>query len=234
MVGNSLFFSITALALADSVNPCALAVLLIVLITILTKNPDKRYKVLTAGFSFISAVFIGYLIYAVIIIQLFTTMSAYMRDFGVYLYNGLAILAMFIGALNIRDYFNYKPGNIGSEMPLIFRPKVKQLINGITSVKGAFIIGIFVTLFLLPCTAGPLFVASGLLTEMGLIKALPWLLYYNFLFVLPMIIIIGIVYYGFKKVDEISGWKERNIRYLHLISGILLFGIGFALLMKWI
>jgi mannose/fructose/N-acetylgalactosamine-specific phosphotransferase system component IIC len=49
-----------------------------------------------------------------------------------------------------------------------------------------------------------------------------------------MLIIVGIVYFGFSQVEEVSGWKERNIKRLHLIAGILLFAVGFALLMGWL
>lgn len=232
-MADSLLLSITALALADSVNPCAIAVLAIVLITVLTKNPDNRKKVLYSGLAFVAAVAIGYILYAVVILQLFNIFADRVRDFTYYLKNGLAILAMILGALNIKDYYMYKPGSVGTEMPLFMRPKVKRLINGIVSPFGAFVIGILVTLFLLPCTAGPLIIAAGILAEKGLISATPWILYYVFLFVLPMLIIIGIVLYGFKKVDEISGWKERNIRKLHLIAGILLFLVGIGILVGW-
>ena len=87
---------------------------------------------------------------------------------------------------------------------------------------------------MLPCTAGPLFVASGLLSEIGIMKSIPWVLYYNFIFVLPMLIIVAFVYFSYKKVDEISGWKERNIKRLHLVAGILLFLVGLSLLMGWL
>ena len=138
---------------------------------------------------------------------------------------------MIIGALNIKDFFMYKPGGIVTEMPIFMRPKVKKIIKKITSSKGAFITGFIVTIFLLPCTIGPYIIVSGLLADLGLLGALPWLLYYNAVFVLPMLIIVGIVYYGFAKVDEVSGWKQANIKVLHLIAGILLFLVGFALLM---
>ena len=49
---------ILGLALADAVNPCALAVISFILIAILTKNPGKRKKVLFAGLAFVLAVFI--------------------------------------------------------------------------------------------------------------------------------------------------------------------------------
>lgn len=228
------FWKITALALADSVNPCEIAILTMVLVSILIQNPEKRKKVLYGGLAFISAVYLGYLFYGIIIVQFFRTFAELLRQNSGFVYNGLAILAMIIGALNIKDFFMYRPGGIATEMPIFMRPKVKRIIQKITSPSGAFLIGFLVTLFLLPCTIGPYIIASGLLANLGTIGALPWLLYYNIIFVLPMLVIVGIVYKGFARIEEVSGWKERNIRRLHLISGILLFLIGFALLMGWI
>lgn len=228
------FTKITTLALADSVNPCAIAVLTMVLTTILIQNPDKRKKVLYAGLAFVASVFLGYLIYGAIIIQFFKSFAEILRLHASLIYNSLSILAMLIGALNIKDYFMYKPGSLITEMPIFMRPKVKRIINKITSPKGAFIIGFLVTLFLLPCTIGPYIIASGLLAELGMISAMPWLLYYNLIFVLPMLVITLLIYYGFSRVEEVSGWKERNIRVLHLIAGILLFAVGISLLAGWL
>jgi len=234
MIDGINFWRITTLALADSVNPCAIAVLTMVLMAILIQNPEKRKKVLYGGLAFVASIYIGYLFYGVIIIQFFKAFAELLRENSIYIYSSLAILAMILGALNIKDFFMYKKGGIATEMPLFMRPRVKKIIQKITSPSGAFIIGFLVTLFLLPCTIGPYIIASGLLSELGILGALPWLLYYNLLFVLPMLIIVGVVYYGFTKVDEVSGWKERNIKILHLIAGILLFFVGFALLMGWL
>lgn len=225
---------ISMLALADSVNPCAIAVLTMVLVSILVENPKNRRNVLLSGFAFISSIFIGYLIYGTIIIQFFKIFATFLRENSIFIYKGLAILAMLFGALQIKDFFHYKKGSFGTEMPLFMRPKVKKIIGKITSPGGAFIIGFVVTLFLLPCTMGPYIVASGLLAELGTLGALPWLIYYNLLFVLPMIIIVLLVYFGFRKVEEVSGWKERNIKKLHLVAGILLFLVGLGLLNGWI
>ena len=119
-------------------------------------------------------------------------------------------------------------------MPIWMRPKVKKIIDKITSPLGAFFIGFFVTLFLLPCTAGPLILATGRLSDLTILAAIPWLLYYNLIFILPMIIITLIVFFGLKEVEEVAGWKERNIKILHLISGILLFLVGLAILAGWL
>ncbi len=232
------FARITALALADSVNPCAIAVLAIVLIALLTQDPTKRKKVLLGGFSFISAVYIGYFLYAIFLVGIFNILQSslsktYLLVSNIF-YNGLAVLAMTIGALQIKDYFHYKVGSFGTEMPIFMRPKMKKWVKKITSPSSAFFIGIFVTLFLLPCTIGPLVIVSGLLAKIGIVSSIPWLLYYNFLFIIPMIIITLIVYFGFTKIEDVAGWKEKNIQKLHFIAGILLFLVGLSLLMGWL
>lgn len=232
--GACTFGKISMLALADSVNPCAIAVLTMVLVSILVENPKNKKNVLLSGLAFVASVFIGYLVYGTIIVQFFQIFATFLRENSIFIYKGLAILAMLFGALQIKDFFYYKKGSFATEMPLFMRPKVKKWTKKITSPKGAFIIGFIVTLFLLPCTMGPYIVASGLLAELGTLGALPWLAYYNLLFVLPMIAIVLIVYFGFRKVDEVSGWKERNIKVLHLVAGILLFLVGLGLLNGWI
>ena len=225
---------ITLLALADSVNPCAIAVLAMVLMAILIQNPEKRKKVLYSGLAFVFSVYLGYLFYGLIITQFFRAFAGLLRENSVWVYDGLAVLCMIIGALNIKDFFYYKKGGFVTEMPIFLRPKVKKIINRITSPAGAFVIGFLVTLFLLPCTIGPYIIASGLLSELGFFNAIPWLLYYNIIFVIPMLVIVGLIYLGFSRVEEVSGWKEKNIKILHLIAGILLFLVGISMLTGWL
>ena len=170
---------IITLALADAINPCALAVMTMVLVSILLTNPGKKHKVLMGGLAFTSAVFLGYFFYGLVIIQLFKSFIEFTSLIYPYLTNTLAVLAILLGIFNIKDFIRYKPGGLATEMPMKFRPRVKQLIKKITSPRGAFIIGILVTLFLLPCTIGPYIIASGTLSALALMKTIPWLLLYN-------------------------------------------------------
>ena len=57
---------------------------------------------------------------------------------------------------------------------------------------------------------------------------------YNLVFVLPMLIITGIVYFGISKVQDVSSWKDKNIRYLHLISGLIILLLGLAMVLGWV
>ncbi len=44
-----------------------------------------------------------------------------------------------------------------------------------------------------------------------------------------MVAITIFVYGSFTAVEEVSGWRERNIRRLHLFAGIILVGLGIAM-----
>jgi len=225
---------ILTLALADAINPCALAVMTMVLVAILLENPEKRHKVLVGGLAFTLAVFVGYFFYGLIIIQLFKSFVSFTSSIYFYLTNGLAILAILLGIFNIKDYINYKPGGFATEMPLSLRPRMKLWVKRITSPKGAFVIGIFVTLFLLPCTIGPYIIAGGSLSALSFVQTIPWLVLYNLIFILPMLAITIIVYVGLTEVDKVSAWKDKNIKYIHLIIGLLLVALGIAIITKMI
>lgn len=222
---------ILSLAAVDAVNPCALAVLTLILISILTANPKKRKNVLLAGFAFSIAVFLMYFLYGILIIRSLKLLSLIVA-IRPYLYKILGGVAVLLGILNIKDFLRYKPGGFLTEMPMFLRPKVKKIISGIISPKGAFVLGTLVTLFLLPCTIGPYFIAGGILSTLQIIKTFPYLFVYNIVFILPMIAITLIVWAGIAKIEDISGWKERNIRYLHLVAGIIIFSLGILMILE--
>jgi len=117
-----------------------------------------------------------YLIYGLLIVKFFQVIQG-LSAIRLWLYKALGLIAIVLGVLNIKDFIKYKPGSIGTEMPMFMRPKVKKIISGITSPKGAFGVGIFVTLFLLPCTIGPYIIVGGILSALEFLKILPLLLF---------------------------------------------------------
>lgn len=225
-------FKIISLGAVDAVNPCALAVLSLILISILTHNPKNKRSVLMAGLSFTLAVFITYLFYGLVLVEVLGRVGALMT-LELLLYRILGILAIIIGILQVKDFLWYSPGTIGTEMPKFLRPKVKKLISEVTSPRGAFLVGIFVTVFLLPCTIGPYIVAAGSLAKFSdLIRIIYYLVIYNLIFIIPMASVTLIIYGGMATVSNFSEWKDENIRNLHLISGSLILAIGITLILE--
>jgi len=219
---------ILSLAVVDSINPCAIAVLTLMLIAIMTYSPERKRNVLLAGISFITSVYIIYMFYGLVIIRFFQIIQA-LTSVRLLLYKVLGMAAIILGVLNMKDFLRYKPGGILTEMPLSLRPKVKKIISGVTSPRGAFAVGAFVSVFLLPCTIGPYIIAGGILSAIELLKTIPWLLIYNIIFVFPMVCITFLVYAGISTVENVSEWKEKNIKKLHLIAGFIMFSLGIAM-----
>jgi hypothetical protein len=224
---------IVSLALVDAVNPCAFAVLLLLLTAILAYNPGNRQRVLLGGLMFVTAVFAMYFTYGLIFIKFFQLIQT-LNVVKIWLFRTLAIAAIIFGILNIRDFIKYKPGGLGTEMPLMLRPRMQAMIARVTSPKGAFIAGILVTLFLLPCTIGPYIIAAGILSVFDMLANIPVLIVYNLIFIMPMMAIVGIVYLGLSGVKDVEEWKNRHITKLHLIAGVLMLFVGVALLMGWV
>ncbi len=224
---------VLSLAVVDAVNPCALAVLILMLFAILAFAPKKRHNILLAGLAFTTSVFVMYFLYGLIIIRFFQLIQA-LTSFRLWLYKGLGLAAIILGILNLKDFLRYQPGGLLTEMPMFLRPKMKNLFFKVTSPRGAFVVGALVTLFLLPCTIGPYIICGGILCSLSLLETIPWLLLYNLIFVLPMLVITIACYIGFTTVENVSGWKDKNIRYLHLVAGLIILGLGLAMLLGWV
>jgi len=220
--------SIILLALANAINPCALAMLAFALIAILTKYPRERARVLKVGFAFAIGFFIIYLIYGVLLINVLKIFTGF-EAVKIYFYIAAGILSIIIGLFNIKDFFSYGAGGFVMETPRKWRPRLREIISRITSPAGGFVVGLITALFLTPCMMGPYIVACSLLQNMSLFLAIPWLLLYDIIIILPMIAITLVIYFGFTTIDAVYGWREKNLRLLHLIAGIILVLIGIAL-----
>lgn len=229
--GDSVSYAhIFGLAAVDAVNPCALAVLVILLTAILTRYPEQKRKALSAGLLFTASIFMCYFIIGLLIILGFKAVTVITQLSTIWIYKVLGAIAIVIGALNLKDFFRYGGGGFVMEVPRGWRPRLKRIIGSTTSPAGAFIVGIVVSLFLLPCTSGPYFVAGGILSKLSWVEAVLPLVLYNIIFVIPMAAITIAVYIGFAEVDHVGGWKDKNIRYLHLIAGLILVGLGIAMI----
>jgi len=223
------YIQILGLAAVDAVNPCALAVLVILLTAILTRYPKRKQKALSAGILFTLSIFLCYFFIGLLIILGFKAITGITQLSTIWFYKILGIIAIIIGIFNLKDFFRYGGGGFVMEVPRGWRPKLKRIIGSTTSPVGAFFVGIVVSIFLLPCTSGPYFIAGGILSELSWIEAIIPLVIYNIIFVIPMLLITIAVYVGFAEVEHVDGWKDKNIKRLHLIAGLILVGLGIAM-----
>ena len=210
-------------ALVDAINPCAFAVLLILMTTILATG--NRKKALFSGLAFAGSIFISYLLMGLGLYSIVANIETSQIFIKV-----IAILAIILGVLNLKGFLWYGKGFL-MEVPESWRPKMKSLITAVTSPFGAFFVGFLVSLFLLPCTSGPYIVIIGMLGHSETYSKAVWLLIlYNIVFVFPMILITIGTYFGMD-IEAAKEKRNKNLKILHLIAGVIMIGMGFALLL---
>ena len=236
-------FDITLLAVicgaaVDAINPCEFAILILLMTSLLAGSATSsienitanRKKALYTGLAFIAGIFVAYFLMG---IGLMEFIRKYTLHLSGYFYKIIGMLAIIIGLFNIKDYFWYGKAFL-MEVPLSWRPKMKSLIRNITNPLGSFLIALVISLFLLPCTAGPYFVILSMLAhKVTFTKALLYLVLYNVIFVLPMAAIVILIYYGLSP-ERAEGWRKQKLQLLHLIAGVILVGLGAAILLGWI
>jgi cytochrome c biogenesis protein CcdA/glutaredoxin len=213
--------AILVAAAADSVNPCTFAVLVLLLGTLLVAG--RKGKVLQAGLAFTIAIYISYFLMG---IGIFSAIQAagIQRPFIL----GVSSLAILLGLWNMKDYFAYGKW-FTIEVPQRWRPTVKRITSSVVSVPGAFAVGVLDSLFLLPCSSGPYIAILALLSKTtNRTQGILYLLLYNFIFILPLLIITLAVHFGYTTTARAERWRSERLGKLHLISGgvMLLLGVG--------
>ncbi len=217
--------AVVSAAAVDAINPCACVVLVLLLGTILLSAKHKRNKILGAGFVFTTACFVSYFLMG---LGLFHAVQ--IVGIEQYIYIFVSVLAIVIGSWNIKDYF-WRGRWFSIAVPKSWHPTVKRITSNITSVPGAFVSGLAVSFLLLPCTSGPYVVIIGMLSKTATrIQAITYLLLYNFIFILPFLVITIGVGLGFTTTAKVETWRQKKSAVLHLITGIIMLGLGVVMI----
>ena len=214
-------------ALADSINPCIFGVL-IFLVAFMTKIFKKPKQMLIGGMVYTTIVYLSYLFIGLGIL-------AFTASFGLssIVYWIAAIIAILAGLLEIKDYFWYGKGFTlqlipgSSERIKYYTKKIGQAQkkSPLLSYLLAAGLGFFVVLVELPCTGAPYLAILGLLSQGDYVSGIPFLLLYNFIFILPLFIIIGLAYFGTSS-KSLKKWKEKNKGLMRLAIGLFLVLLG--------
>ncbi len=210
-------------ALIDGINPCAFAVLIFLLLSILAMESKRR--ILVVGSAYIGAVFVFYFFSG---LGLFTLVqiSGVSRWFSI-IAAGLALAA---GLLTLRDAFSSTAGPLMA-IPVSTKGILDRYIKKST-IPAALVLGVLVGMFELPCTGGIyLAILSMLSGSMTLAAGIPLLLLYNLVFVLPLVLILGIVYFGVAP-EKLESWRVDKKRAIRVLMGLLMIGLGAFLLIR--
>ena len=215
---------VVASALIDSVNPCAFSVLIFLLISIVAL--ENRQRILMVGGVYIAAVFIFYLLSG---FGLFTIVS--LSGFSQALSLIGATVAIVLGLISVLDALRNRDEFLIA-IPSSKKEQIEHYIRTAT-LPAAFALGIFVGIFELPCTGGIYLAILGLMSRSyTLMEGLPYLILYNFIFVLPLILILLMVAYGVAP-ERANEWRVRHRRTLRLIVGLAMITLGVIIFSGW-
>lgn len=209
-------------ALIDSINPCAFSILILT-VAFLFSIGSARINILKIGGVYILGIYLVYLFIGLGLLQtlhLFNT-PHFMAKVGAF-----ALIAF--GAINlINEFFPSFP--IKLKIPASAHMKIAKLMNR-ASVPAAFFLGALVGICEFPCTGGPYLMVLGLLHDKATyLNGLAYLLIYNFVFVLPLIIIL-LISSDKLILSRVDAWRKNNTRKMRLWGGLAMVILGILIL----
>ena len=209
---------ITAAGLIDGINPCAIGMILLLLgyLIVFARQPEK---ILRLGGVYILTVYLTYLAIGLLFYRSVET-------FGLTPYRAifdriLGVVLLTAGLINIKDFF--APGvGISLEIPQRMRPKLLQLVEKV-SWPTTVLLAVLVTFLETPCSL-PIYVGTATILNQAQFAwpiVLAYFLYYNLLFVLPLLVILFLVWRG-REMVSLKDWEHKAKRWMKLSLGILL------------
>lgn len=218
-----------ALGLLDGFNPCATWVLLF-LLSLLVRMKDRARIALVAGtFVFVSGAVYYAFMAAWLNVFLLVGMSNALRV-------GLAVLALLMGAVNVKDFIAFKKG-ISLSIPESAKPglyarmrRVMQADALSASLLAVTALAVVVNFVELLCTAGLPAIYTAVLAQQGVDTAghYGYLALYILAYMADdaLMVSIAVIALGSNKMTETTG------RWLKLLSGAVMVMLGVVMLVK--
>jgi glutaredoxin len=218
-----------ALGLVDGFNPCAMWALLLIL-AILLRLRDRR-RMLVIGGTFIAVGGLLYFVFLAAWLEFFLLVG-----FSRALQVGLGLVALAIGAVNLKDVVAFRQGpSLG--IPERARPGIYARIRGVLSAPtlplalvAVGLLSAVVNLLELLCTAGLPAVYTHVLGsyDLGRPAYYGYLLLYVGAYILDDGLMLALAVITLTE----TRLQERAGRWLKLVSGVMMAGLGLILLLR--
>ena len=225
-------FSILAVGFAglgDGINPCAFATILF-LVSYLGIVGRTRREILLVGFSFAAAVFATYFFVGLGFFRFVQSLADF-SFLAEIIFGGTAVLCLIFGVLSITDYIKARRGltsDMSLQLPTFLKKRIHKTIREQARmdsiIGGALAAGFMVSILELACT-GQIYLPTIVYmvgTDGYTSRALLFLLLYNICFILPLLVVFGIVYFGVSS-RTISKVMESNVGSAKLVMAFVFF-----------
>ncbi len=205
-------------AVIDSINPCAFSILLLT-IAFLFSIGKLRNNILKMGSFYILGIFLVYFLIGLGIIHtlhIFNT-PHFMAKVG-------AVLLVVLGAINLINEFS-PSFPIKLKIPHAAHHQMAQLMEK-ASIPTALALGGLVGICEFPCTGGPYLMVLGLLHDkVTYLRGVSYLLLYNLVFILPLVIIL-LIASNKGLMEKVKIWQQQERPHMRLGGGIAMVVLG--------
>ncbi len=194
---------IAAAGLLDGVNPCAFATIIFLLSYLQIARRSPR-EILAVGLAFIAAVFLAYFAAGWGLSHVLASLRGF--EFARRALNLLlAAFALLIAWLSFRDGLRARRGELKDmtlQLPDFLKDRIRRVVRGSTKssryVLAAFGAGVVISFLELACT-GQVYLPTILyMLKQGRSTAFSYLLIYNLAFILPLVVIFTLAFFGMR------------------------------------
>lgn len=219
---------ITVAGLVDGINPCAIGMMVMLLgyLLVFAKKPERLLK---TGLIYVGTVFVTYLVVG---LGLYSFVSRFDLSGGARVLNWIIATVLTIaGLIQMKDFLGIE-GGPHLRIPTASTQRLQSMVEKV-SYPMTMLLGALVTLLETPCSL-PIYVGTAtILSQSGMAfpLVLGYFLYYNFLFVLPLIVVLVIMWRG-KRLVEMKEWEHKAKRWMHLALSVVLIGMGIWLFVR--
>ncbi len=224
------FWAIIGAGLVDGINPCAFAVI-VFFISFLTVYKYTRKEIIVVGLSYCAAVFAAYVLIGLGLFRfLYAMQGFYWVIKAFYIITAFVCLVFF--ALSIYDFWIYKKTQKSDKMLLQLPQNLKVRIHKIMGfflrdkhesmwrlTLAALAVGFCVSLVEAVCT-GQVYLPTVVLIMQDpayRVKAIIYLLLYNFMFIVPLLAVFALAVAGY----ESRGFNDFLKKHLGLTKLLL-------------
>ena len=135
-----------------------------------------------------------------------------------------ALFLVVLGGINlINEFLPAFPLKL--KVPHVAHRKIAELMER-SSMGMAFLLGAFVGLCEFPCTGGPYLMVLGLLHDQATyLRGLSYLIFYNLIFVAPLVVILFIAS-SESLLSKVQTWQKQERKDMRVWAGIAMILLG--------
>ena len=213
---------LVTLALTDSVNPCTIAIYALLLST--TVILRGRSRALVSGVLFILGVMTGYTLLGVSLLTGFSVISIPHIVLRIILVAyGTLILYRGLARGEKAECHICRPGECPSGQRIRRILDIEKFFA--KSEPYHYLLGLLLSLTLLPCSAGPYLVFLMALSQTSMVRAVSYILAYNVIFVSPLVASLLLLVAGTKRIERIEYMKKMR-NWIYVAAGATLILVG--------